>query len=179
MTRSKPRAQGALDGLCGPYAIVNALMHIGHRGDPAELFQTACSAVSARRWPELLWEGTWFGDLKKMLAACMRKFDGPIGVKVSYPFWRTPPTTNDGYWIEFDRVFDDEDVLCGIVGITRPSDHWLVIARDGQRIVFYDSEPLKPMKRVNRTSLYAGVRGPKTKKWVIDRRELVVFRRTD
>lgn len=109
----------------------------------------------------------------------MREFDAQIDVQVSYPFWRTAPANNNGYWAEFDEIFDDEDVLCGIVGITRPSDHWLVIARDGGRIVFYDSEPLKPMKRVNRKSLYAGVRGPKTKKWVIDRRELVVFRRMD
>ncbi len=178
MARKKTHAQGALDGLCGPYSIINAMMHIGHRGDPADLFPIACSAVSSRRWPTLLWEGTSFGDLKKMVAACMGEFDGAVEVEVSYPFWQAAPVTNTDYWTEFDEIFDDEDVICGIVGITRPSYHWLVIARDGGRIVFHDSDPLEPMKRVNRTTLYAGVRGPKTKKWVIDRRELVVFRRT-
>lgn len=71
MSRSKSSRQGQLDGLCGPYAITNALAYLGHGGDRADVFQTACSAVSRNRWAILLWEGTTFGDLKKMISACM------------------------------------------------------------------------------------------------------------
>lgn len=176
MSRSKSNRQGKLDRLCGPYAITNALTYLGHQGDRADVFQTACSAVSRRRWPALLWEGTTFGDLKKMIGACLK--GATTGIEAGYPFWQAPPLSDATYWQKFDAIFDDEDVVCGIVGVTRPSDHWLVIIRDGGRIVFLDSDDHWPSKRVNRTSLYAGERGPRSKKWVIDRRELVVFRRT-
>lgn len=178
MSRSKSSRQGELDGLCGPYAITNALMYLGHQGDRGEVFQTACSAISRSRWPALLWEGTTFGDLKKMIGACLT--GATVGIEVSYPYWLAAPSSNAAYWQDFDTIFngDDEDVVCGIVGITRPSDHWLVIIRDGGRIVFLDSDAHWPSKRVNRTSLYAGERGPRSKKWIINRRELVVFRRT-
>lgn len=170
-----PFQQGKLDGLCGPYAIVNALGHMGSRKKPDEIFQNACAAVSRNRWPALLWEGTTFGDLKKMIAACVSDIDG---VSVNYPFWRSAPTSNSAYWQEFDEIFEDEDALCGIIGLTRPSDHWLVVCRGGARLTFLDSDPTKSVKRVERSSLYAGERGPREKDWVIDRRELVVFRRT-
>lgn len=175
MSRPKLSYQGELDGLCGPYAITNALMHIGHRGDREDIFRTACSAISRNRWPELLWAGTTFGDLKKMIGSCMEVVEG---VEVKYPFWRAAPVSNAAYWQDFDVIFDDEDAVCGIVGITRPSYHWLVVTKDGGRVVFLDSDPHGPVRRVNRASLYAGERGPRAKKWVIDRRELVVFRRT-
>lgn len=174
-SRLKSSRQGQLDGLCGPYAIKNALTYLGHESERADVFQTACSAVSRSRWPALLWEGTTFGDLKKMIRVCMGAVEG---VEVRYPFWRTAPLSNAAYWQYFDAIFDDEDVVCGIVGITRPSYHWLVIIKDGGRIVFLDSDAHWPSKRVNRTSLHAVERGPRSKTWVIDRSELVVFRRT-
>lgn len=175
MAKAKPSYQGQLDRLCGPYAIANALMHLGHTGDRADIFRTACSAVSRNRWPALLWEGTTFGDLKKMVGACLR--DGASGIEARYPFWKTAPRSNSGYWQEFDAIFDDPDVVCGIVGISRPSDHWLVVIRDGGRIVFLDSDNNWPSKRVNRASLHAGEGAPTSKKWVIERAELVTFRR--
>lgn len=178
MAKAQGSYQGELDGLCGPYAITNALTYLGHKDEPEAVFQAACSAISRSRWPKVLWDGTTFGDLKKMIGACMQGVDPKIGAEASYPFWKSTPTSNKDYWVEFDAIFADEDVVCGIVRLTRPWKHWLVILKDGGRITFLDSDPHEPTRRINRPSIYAGDRGPKSKKWVIDRRDLVVFRRT-
>ena len=62
--------QGSLDGLCGPYAIVNAY----HQCDIAEdwlgedIFAIACMAIKG--WPQVLWDGSSIGQMIKMLKAC-------------------------------------------------------------------------------------------------------------
>ena len=61
--------QGTLDGLCGPYAIVNAY----HQCDIEEewlgndIFKVACLAING--WPQVLWEGTSFGQMRRGLYA--------------------------------------------------------------------------------------------------------------
>jgi hypothetical protein len=68
-----PKHQGELDGLCGPYAIANALEHCGLDGfKPETVFQSACSALSRRRWPGVLWKGATFVDLQRMIKRCQR-----------------------------------------------------------------------------------------------------------
>lgn len=169
-----PRHQGALDGLCGPYAIVNALEECGYSGHHQSVFETACTAVSKRRWPMLLWEGNWFGDLQRMIAASLREHCA--GVTARYPFQRNPPRSNAEYWSRFDEVFDDEKVICGIVGLTQPSAHWIVVSRVGGRLSFTDSDPQSPKISKNRSSVFAGDRRQRRGQWLVDRAELVVFR---
>lgn len=172
-----PNYQGELDGLCGPYAIVNAFEHCGFEQEADTIFQTACKALSNRRWPSLLWEGTSFADLQKMIKHCRTVLDDTTGLKVSYPFSRNTPKNPAEYWIRFDELFAERsNVRCMILGITRPSDHWIVAYREGgTRISFVDADPHKPYQRKNRSMLHPGSRNGHPKKWIIERSELVLF----
>ena len=122
-----PAYQGEFDGLCGMYAIANAYEICGY-GDISKLFKVACDALAPRRWPAVLWDGTSFGDMKKMISVCQTEiedqYDEPI--TVNYPFSRNPPKSNEIYWEKFDDIFQNENAYCAIVSLTKPSPHWIV-----------------------------------------------------
>ena len=171
-----PSHQGALDGLCGPYAVVNAFQLCG-MSDGASIFETACGSLPAKRWPAVLWQGTTFRDVKRMIRYCQEAVPGTDAIRTRYPFERNPPTTPQQYWDEFDDLFENApSIRCMIVGLTRPSLHWIVASRDThKRVVFTDTDPHKPFQRKNRSSLHPGSRNGNPSKWIIDRSELILF----
>lgn len=171
-----PSFQGDLDGLCGPYAIVNAFEHCGiDRAE--EIFTVACEALARRRWPRVLWEGTTIGDLKRMINLCREIFDDAQQVKVSYPFSRKTPVSNAQYWQRFDQIFKERpEARCMILGLTRPNHHWIVAVRETPgRVSFVDTDWRRPFTRKNRSMLHAGVRNGHPSKWIIDRGLLILF----
>ncbi len=172
-----PKHQGELDGLCGPYAIANALEHLELADFSAEdLFQSACRALSPRRWPVALWKGVTFFDLQRMLVRCQRDLPALAGVRVTYPFLKQPPGSNAAYWRRFDALFEDAGASrCAIIGITRPTDHWIVASKDGRRMRLTDCAPGVEPRRKNRSSFHAGSRCADPKTWLIDRRELILI----
>lgn len=171
-----PNYQGQLDGLCGPYAIVNAFEHCG-LSRSEDVFRAACAAPAARRWPALLWEGTTIGDLKRMLKNCREHVRGTEKVRITFPFSRNAPKSNEEYWRRFDELFDQRpNIRCMILGLTRPSNHWIVARRDtAKRVTFIDTDPHKPFQRKNRSMLHAGSKNGNPQKWIIERSELVLF----
>lgn len=171
-----PNYQGDLDGLCGPYAIVNAFERCRF-GDPDRVFRTACEALAPRRWPGVLWEGTTLSDLKRMIKRCRENINGADAIKTSYPFSTNTPNSNKDYWSRFDDIFDQKpNARCMILRITRPFNHWIVAHREaGTRISFTDTDPHKPYQRKNRSSLYAGIRNGNHNNWIIERSELILF----
>lgn len=171
----KAKYQGELDGLCGPYAIVNAFEKAGVSGCTEKLFQVACGAASPRRWPKILWEGTDFEDLKRMALSCNESLAAKKRLTITFPFEKRPPSSNEAYWRRFDEIFEDPGVTCGIIGMNKPSDHWIVVRHDGGRVRFTDSTAGRPNVRKNRSSIFAGLRRKKSSQWRIDRSELVVF----
>lgn len=170
-----PVYQGALDGLCGQYAVTNALELCGLGGNRQALFEIACAASPIERWPFLLWKGTEFADLRRMVRACLKSPENRVGVRARYPFSRGEPPTNTAYWERFDEVFEDDSAICGIVGLRAPHPHWVVILPDRGRIMFVDSAPDQPVYRKNRASLHAGYRRARPTQWLLDRRELIVL----
>jgi len=166
-----PSYQGELDGLCGPYAIANALEECQYT-DKEAIFKLACEALSKRRWPAVLWCGTTFGDMQRMIRACLKNINH---IQVRYPFMHSIPESNNTYWEKFDAIFNDRSAMCGIIGVTKPSEHWIVVSRNGNRIDFTDSAAGQPYVRKNRSSLIAGLRRKKTSQWLINRKELIVF----
>lgn len=171
-----PRYQGELDGLCGPYAVANAFELCGVE-DTQRAFELACASLPARRWPKTLWEGTTFNDLKRMIRHCRNELEDAAHIRASYPFEKKVPRTNDEYWKAFDGLFQAKpNICCMIIGLTRPSAHWIVASRDSQkRIVFSDTDPHNPFQRKNRSSLFAGSRNGNPNKWIIDRSELIIL----
>ncbi|MGA0606570.1 hypothetical protein ACO2Q0_11260 [Phenylobacterium sp. VNQ135] len=170
-----PSYQGKLDGLCGPYAVANALECCGLDLEHERLFRLACAAPARARWPQLLWEGTTFSDVQRMVRSCLDSPANRLGIRARYPFLKSPPMSNADYWRRFHEVFDDQGALCGIIGMTQPWAHWIVVGRDGGRLTFTDSDPRTPHRRRNQASLFAGERRRRPSQWLIDRRELIVF----
>lgn len=168
-----PYYQGNLDGLCGQYAIANAFELCGYGHE--DCFQAACRGLAPRRWPAALWDGTSFDDMKNMIANCRHEFRELSDITVRYPFRQDSPHSNKTYWTRFDKIFENETVRCGIVGLVKPVSHWIVVRRDGQRLEFVDSSPYKPETRKNRKSIYAGERRRSKNQWLIDRRLLITF----
>lgn len=170
----KPKQQGQLDGLCGIYAIVNALAVQG-LPDAEPVFETCCSALAQSRWPATLWEGTTLRDLEVMVKACRDKF--PMGhITVSYPFRSVQPDSNADFWSTFDALFAEKpSSACAIIGLEEPSLHWLVVKRKGKDLVFIDSDGLKPKRTVPRAEIYAGSRRTGGEIYRVNRKEVVVF----
>ena len=164
--------QGALDSLCGAYAITNALA-LCEVKPCKRVFSSCLGALSGRRWPQLLWDGTSFGDLQRML----RPLQGLLArrsIRVRYPFARTVPNSNEQYWQCFDELFAQRGSRVAIVGIRRPHWHWIVAQPVRGGIKFFDSHPAAPAFVKRRSSLYAGER-KRGAPWIIDRSEMILF----
>ncbi len=171
-----PVYQGELDGLCGPYAIANAFELCGE--SPEQAFQIACSAIPRGRWPDVLWGGTTFSDIRRMIRKCLIVTQqASKSIEVQYPFLKMEPATNAKYWKRFDEIFADSSVVCALVGLTKPSMHWSIVEKSGSRILFTDSTAGNLYFQKNRASIYAGKRSRLPAHIVIDRKELVIFRR--
>ena len=169
--------QGSLDGLCGPYAIVN-VFHLLEYDDEVleEVFKAACQSPARSRWPELLWYGTGFGDIKRMIRSVMNlpcidtsKFS------VAYPFSKNISDSTKNYWERFYSLTDNESFQCGIVRLLSPSDHWIVFERDGRRIKFYDTDPKQPLIRKNIRSIDAAGRRRQPANWLVKQEETILF----
>ena len=175
--------QGSLDGLCGPYAIVNAY----HQCDIEEswlgqdIFNIACLAIKG--WPHVLWEGTSFGQMIKMIKSCQRALqsayeeaDTNYPIKVKYPFHKNAHSSNREYWKRFEDIFSRDDVICGIIGMEVPSEHWLAFDKRAKTLTVFDSNHPSDhsMRRMRIEDIYAGVH--EKKKYVVNPRELIVFR---
>lgn len=171
-----PQHQGALDGLCGPYAIANALEQCGIT-DSETVFKLACLSAAPRRWPDLLWVGTTFGDLRRMIRLCLDSSLNEGGLKVRYPFLAKKPATNRAYWEGFDRAFESLDAECGIIGLEAPHKHWIVVTRHRGRLLFTDSTAGEPYLLRGRDSLYAGAKLREPFDWLVAKRELAIFHR--
>ena len=174
--------QGSLDGLCGPYAIVNAYHQCDIEEDwlGEDIFAIACMAIKG--WPQVLWEGTSFGQMIKMLKACQRALqsayeeaDTNYSIKVKYPFRKNAPGSNKEYWKRFDKIFVRDDVICGIIGMEVPSEHWFAFDKRAKTLTVFDSTHPSDhgMRRLRIEDIHAGVY--EKKRYVINPRELIVF----
>lgn len=181
-----PSQQGSHDGLCGMYAIANAYAICGydqpeHEDEELqEIFQIACGTLAKSRWPGVLWEGATFGDMMRMIARCQKETAWwqdiyGFSVKVSYPFHRKAPRTNEEYWERFADILQGDGVSCFIVGMEAPWVHWVVVepALRG-KLLFSDSGD-GAIHRVDIDSIHAGLRKPSEKDIKINRQELIVF----
>lgn len=174
--------QGKLDGLCGPYAIVNAYDRCGVGEDwlGQSLFNIACLAVDG--WPEILWQGVPFSQLRTMLRACQKELtkayeaageDFPV--RVEYPFTgKRRPRSDREYRARFEELFAHDDTVCGILGMEDPHEHWVAFENRKKTLKLFDSDADEESWRIAKTDIHAGRRRRKT--YLVNRRDLVVFR---
>ena len=177
--------QGPLDGLCVPYAIVNAYHQCEIDVDwlGQDIFNIACSAISG--WPDTLWEGTTFPQMRTMLRACQKALkaayegaDCHYPIDVDYPFWKNEPRSNSVYWDRFEEIFSEKGALCGIVGMEKPNAHWFAFRKRDRTLITYNMTDSSRggMQKIKIKDVWAGVY--RKKEYVINRKELIVFYET-
>jgi hypothetical protein len=93
--KPQPFLQGDLNGLCGLYAIANAvtlLLHVPHVRDKLgeDVFQTAAQALPKAEWPKLLWEGIGFDALEMAAKRVCRRIYQRTKIKVLVGKVRNP-----------------------------------------------------------------------------------------
>ena len=174
--------QGNLDGLCGMYAIVNAYDRCGINEDwlGQDLFNISCRAIDG--WPDILWDGTSFSQLRTMLAACQkaltkayRKAGEEFHVEVEYPFsGKRGPKSNREYWMRFEELYSCDASVYGILGMEQPHEHWIAFENRKKTLVMFDSDAKGSRWQLGKEDIHAGQRY--RKKHLVNRRELVVFR---
>lgn len=144
----KPFHQGALDGLCAVYSIVNA----------ARIISDLNAEEAKRLFGEIL---AWLDeneDLAKVLTegitlntvgSILREVAGSRIPERTMPFKHRPETSLDDFWNEamaFLAEGEKRAVLIGVGG--RYWDHWTVShAISEKEIYFFDSHRLRNMKR--------------------------------
>lgn len=171
-----PRYQGELDGLCGMYAVANAFEFCFDK-DAQRSFETCCDALTAGRWPAVLWEGTYFGDIRRMIAACRKEYGLQRQMTVKVPFWKARPRSNNEYWTRFDALMADEVTQCALVRTHKPDEHWLLATAHKSGILFLDSTAGETLSLVKRDTLWAGTRRPRPGLTLLDSRELIIFQK--
>jgi hypothetical protein len=142
MTR-KPLTQGDEDGLCGLYAIINALALLFPSKMDEEGREHVFKAIAkaCKAWPDILWNGTTVQDMRQMLHAARNCL---IGAKIKFdwdqPFAKTPPLkTFDEFCRELRWRTEGDDAF-GIVGISKPWEHWSCAHRlTSHEIIMTDS----------------------------------------
>ncbi|MCY4592562.1 MAG: hypothetical protein OXE86_18810 [Alphaproteobacteria bacterium] len=173
--------QGSLDGLCGPYAIVNAYHLCGIEEDwlGQDIFNIACLAI--KDWPQPLWNGTTFKQMRTMLKASQkalgksyRKAGQEYPIEIEYTFHGNPPSTGKKFRKRLHEVFARDDVICGIIRMVEPAAHWFSFVKHREALVVFDSAPPGRMRRIELHDLH--VREGGKKELVLIPGELIVFR---
>lgn len=169
-----PQFQGSMDGLCGMYAITNAISVACGIGRTEDVFKYACKGLAHSRWPSVLWDGTSFADMQRMIKNCLISLE-VSQIQVRYPFLQSVPDTNKEYWDRFDLLYDD-NVCCAVLGGLLPEPHWIVARRESGKMMFLDSAPGPDQyKKRDRSSLFAGERRQKKSQWLLNRKQVILF----
>ena len=175
--------QGSLDGLCGPYAIVNAYHLCGIDEDwlGKDIFKITYSAIDD--WPKTLWKGTTFEQMRTMLKVSQKALkkaykeaDCEYPIEIEYPFRRNPPSSGKQLRKRLHQIFSRNEVICGIVGMEKPAAHWFSFVKHKEALIVFDSSPPgdSEMRRIGLDDLH--VRRGRKKELVLNPRELIVFR---
>jgi hypothetical protein len=190
MPRLEFQCQGMLDGLCGHYAIVNALTFCGvpetwKQQEKMFLFAlgrapNAYSGMSFKKMQEIL------GDMRKNRRRDMPNW--PKALSARYPLKNRRlgnKKTRDCYLDILDENLSRETTRCAILQVQRCTDdweeHWIVVKKSGNGLQFIDSINRGGSNIINKnwSSLKAGRqfdRNSSERAWHwIAERQLVLF----
>jgi hypothetical protein len=151
-----PLQQGDLDGLCGAYALVNAVTHLLHnkgfqRDDANRLFQRLCRTLHRRqRMPQAVWRGTHIDDIDGMLRTVRRfvRENFAATLVVSRPFDRGIPRKKDRFFRVLSKSFNSiNERKVAVIGLDRPGFHWTIATEVTARSFrLYDSGRSKRLR---------------------------------
>jgi len=150
----KPYKQGALDGLCAVYSIVNATRIVSAIGDEEakELFKEIIRYLETKKdlgrvlieGIDLLTIGGIFGEV--------------VGDRIknrSMPFKRNPETHLDEFWTGMMSFINGGGKKTILVGVGGPMwDHWSIVESiTDKQIRFFDSYRLLRLNRSRCTTI--------------------------
>jgi hypothetical protein len=130
----EPFRQGHLDGLCGLYAIVNALDLLRDGGlnhDEDEALRIIRALVDAipERFPKAIWDGTKIQHIRRMLVAAdlFARKRYKFGIDWSEPFLRRDFATPADYHTALAVELASGGVA--VIGLAPPWDHWTLVRK--------------------------------------------------
>jgi hypothetical protein len=151
-----PLQQGDLDGLCGAYAIVNAVTHLLHdrgftRPEANRLFRSLCRTLHRRqKMPQAVWRGTYIEDIDAMLRTVQRHVRESFGLRlrIARPFAGVAVRRKDKFFKVLSGSFEaTEGRKVAIIGLDKPGFHWTIAADVNHRCFrLYDSGRSKQLR---------------------------------
>lgn len=144
----RPYKQGALDGFCGLYALVNAVHYLcgplSEASATALFYQLIHSIERHHPLVERIYRGTSINEVGELLAR---------EIVTSYPIHRRRPfrssrrVTLDEYWEEVQQFASHRDAIV-LTAIGGHHDHWTLFQRATDRtLITYDSSNLYRLHR--------------------------------
>ncbi|WP_133122984.1 hypothetical protein [Zhengella mangrovi] len=155
----RAKRQGNLDGLCGAYAIVNAISQALDRPEYMEeladhWFQAALLSLPKRDFPEVIWIGTNPGQLRLMangvVKAIRRGTNRDLELEVDQPIKRNTSKTLAEYLYKLETLQGPATAL--ILGIefaqSTGGGHWTVLKKiTPSEVHLLDSDGLRKLNR--------------------------------
>lgn len=144
----KPYAQGALDGLCAVYSIVNAARIVSdlNEEEAKRLFREILGWLDENEdLARVLTEGITLNTVGSIL----REVASDRIPERNMPFKHRPETSLEEFWNEAMAFLDGGEKRALLIGVGgRHWDHWTVSHAISEReIYFFDSHRLRNMKR--------------------------------
>lgn len=144
----KPYEQGALDGLCAVYSIVNAVRIVSGIGEEEarELFREIILYLeNTNDLSKILIEGIGLKTIGGILADV-------VGEQISnraMPFKQYPDTPLDEFWTTMMSFLSNGGRRAILIGLGGPMwDHWSIVESITEKqIHFFDSYKLKRLNR--------------------------------
>lgn len=150
----RPYLQGALDGLCAIYSIVNAARIISDIGEEESknLFKQILDYLEkSADLGRVLSEGIGLNTVGSILRDVA---NGRIPER-NMPFKHRPETCLDEFWSEMMAFLDGGSKRAILIGVGgRMWDHWSIVhAISDRQVYFFDSHKLKSLKRSRCTTV--------------------------
>ncbi len=144
--------QGAFDGLCGLYAIVNAVERVGIKGPRSafhkSLFLRLAKAIPAHGLHRVLGSGIEADELAVVARRAFRTVQRDYDIKLTIrrPLMRSKFTQLPEFLSWFDEIARDQRHAI-VVNVVMPwVDHWTVVDRQqGPHLLVRDSSGLRPL----------------------------------
>ena len=150
----RPYLQGALDGLCAIYSIVNAARIISDIGEEESknLFKQILDYLeNSSDLGRVLTEGIGLNTVGSILRDVA---NGRIPER-NMPFKHRPDTSLDEFWSEMMAFLDGGSKRAILIGVGgRMWDHWSIVhAISDRQVYFFDSHKLKSLNRSRCTTV--------------------------
>ena len=144
----KPYMQGALDGLCAVYSIVNAARLVSGIGEAEsrELFQRIMIYLEqTQHLANMLTAGIGL----KTIGSILRDVVNDLIQYRSMPFKQYPETALDEFWSAMMKFLEEGNHRAILIGLGGPMwDHWSIVQGITEKqIHFFDSFRLKRLNR--------------------------------